>query len=455
LTVVFILIASTFMLGWFRFTRVYTTSARVRAAVVALSPVVDARLLALNVKVGNHVTNGQLLGRLDDSELRAVLQAAQATAVIKDSDAEAARAEFRLTEASFKADIEAARAQAKTAAANVKFAEATMAARKSRLQDEVRAAKARYHGAQANLARIKKGPPRQEILSAQARLEAERATLALHEMEVEQSQQLVTKGIASEHLLQVEKTRRLRQDKIVSEAELLLEKLMADPSGEEIEAAEQALANLDAQLALARNGRSDVESLAAELEVRRAQRAEAEAQLAQVEARESSLDISRERIRAAEAELNKAKAEVSRAEAVLAKLEFVSPVDGIVTRTFDDIGEVCRKGVPSILIADVSRERWIEGFIEDEDAMLVHVGNVARVQVPAGIGRYVLGIVEQVGMHTESLDGGPPGASPRYPQPERVWVKIRTREPLPEDPITGTSAKVVIKIREMQNLERR
>jgi len=233
----------------------------------------------------------------------------------------------------------------------------------------------------------------------------------------------------------------------VREAELHLEKLIAGPSGNEIEAAEHALANLEAQLALARNGRSEVESLAAEVEIRRTQQDEAGARLAQAEARESSLDISRERIRAAEAELAKAKAEVDRAEAVLDNLNFVSPVDGTVTRTFDDIGEVCRKGVPCILVADAGRERWIEGFVEDQDAMLVNVGNHARIQVPAGIGKYVPGIVEQVGMHTQSLDGGPPGASPRFPQPERVWVQIRPLEPLRESPITGTSAKVVIRIR--------
>ena len=82
LTVLFCLVGSTFMVGWFRFTRVYTMSARVRAAVVALSPVVDARLIELKVKAGDHVTRGELLGRLDDTELRAALQAAKATATI-------------------------------------------------------------------------------------------------------------------------------------------------------------------------------------------------------------------------------------------------------------------------------------------------------------------------------------------------------------------------------------
>ena len=447
LLVLFCLVGSTFMVGWFRFTRVYTMSARVRAAVVALSPIVDARLIELKVKAGDHVTRGELLGRLDDTELRAALQAAKATATIKESGAEAARAEFRLTEASLKADIGAAHAQVKTAEANSIFSEANKTARENRLPDEVRAAEARYNEAQANLRRLKLGPPRQEILVAQARLEATQATLELLELDVEKSQQLVTEGIESEHLLRVRRTQRLKQEKVVREAELHLEKVIAGPSGNEIEAAEHALANLEAQLALARNGRSEVESLAAEVEIRRTQQDEAGARLAQAEARESSLDISRERIRAAEAELAKAKAEVDRAEAVLDNLNFVSPVDGTVTRTFDDIGEVCRKGVPCILVADAGRERWIEGFVEDQDAMLVNVGNHARIQVPAGIGKYVPGIVEQVGMHTQSLDGGPPGASPRFPQPERVWVQIRPLEPLRESPITGTSAKVVIRIR--------
>jgi multidrug resistance efflux pump len=447
LPVVFLLIACIFWVGWVKITRVHTVNARVRAAVVALSPVVDARLVELNVEMGNRVTRGQLLGRLDDTELRAGLEAANATAAIKESEAKTARAEFRLTEASLKADVEASRARAMTAAAKVTYAEAAIPARKTRLQDEIRAAEARYKEAQAELALLKKGPPRQEILVAQARLEAAQAMLALYELEVEQSKKLVTKGIDSEHLLQVRKTRRFTQEKAVREAELHLEKLQAGPSEDTIEAAEQVAANLEAQFALARNGSSDIASLVAELKIRRAERAEADARLSQVEARESSLEISEERIHAAEAELKKARAEVNRAEAVLGSLDFVSPVDGIVTRTFDDIGEVCRKGMPSILVADDSRERWIEGFIGDEDAMRVNMGSPARIQVPAGFGKYVAGVVDQVGMHTESLDGSPAGAPPRFPQPERVWVRIRTLAPLPGDPVTGTSAKAFIRVR--------
>jgi multidrug resistance efflux pump len=431
---------------WLQMTRVKTLSARVRASVIALSPVVDARLRQLDVSTGDAVVEGQVLGRLDGTELRAALEAVQATATLRKIATAAAHAHYKLTEAQLNVDVVAAQAGVDVVAAHVEYAKASIAARQARLTDEIRAAEARYNVAAAELRQLKKGPSPQAIAVRQARLEAAQAQEALCQLEVEQSEKLVTSGIDSEHLLKVRGTRLITQQKVVREAELNLEALRAGPTANEIDAAEQALVNLEAQHALAQTGRVDVDSLRAELAIRQAELAAANSRLSQAKAQSYRMTIAQQKINAAEAELKKAQADVTRAEAVLGSLEFISPIAGIVTRTYNDVGEVCRKGEPSILVADDSRGRWIEGFIRDSDAMNVQVGQSVRVRVPAGTGDYFDAEVEAVGMHTSSLDGEGAGTA-AYLQGERVWIKIRTAQPLPEEAVTGTTANATIRIR--------
>ena len=103
-----------------------------------------------------------------------------------------------------------------------------------------------------------------------------------------------------------------------------------------------------------------------------------------------------------------------------------------------------------MLVADDSRPRWIEGFVREEDAMLVSVGQSARVRVPASRYRRIDAVVEQVGLHTLSLDrspsGGDAGASSAA-RTEQVWVKLKPLGTLPNNPVTGTSARATIRVR--------
>jgi HlyD family secretion protein len=436
--------------AWLRFTRVYAASARVQAAIVSLSPMADARLLDLCVEPGARVMPGQVLARLDDSELRAALAAAEAARAIEESGHARARAELRLAEARVASDIERARAAAHTAAARVARARAAAGSRPARLAEEVRAAEALRNESRARLQALRRGPREEEVLAAAARLEAAQALHALYEMELEQSRQLATEGIDSRHLLEVRRTRVVTQEKAVREAELELQRLQAGASVEEIAAAEQALANREAGLALARSGSAEVASLEAELAVREAELREAEAQLAQAEAHRVTVSVAQALVGAAAAELKRAEAEERGRRAALQNRDVVSPVTGTVIRTFVRVGEICRRGVPCVLVADDRHPRWVEGFVREADAMRIAVGQRAWVRAPAGTGPYVGAVVEQVGLHTQApeyaADGGGE-AAPRPLQPGRVWVRLRPLRPLADDLVTGTSAQAVIRNR--------
>jgi len=435
---------------WFTVTRVRTVTARVRASVVALSPKVDARLLALNVKDGDRVTADQVVARLDDTELRAALEASKANETILLSRHAQAVAAAELAEAQVMTDIARAKTLVGVAEARAAAAEAAIREQTTRLSGEIKRGEARVNEAKALLKRLQTGAREEDVQAAEARLASSRATQKLYELEVRQSEQLVGEGIDSQHILEVRKTRLNTQQNAVREAELELKQLNAGPTREELAVGEETLKARQAELAVVQAGEIVLESLRADLAIRQAEVDQARAELAQAEAQEANVTIATERVKAAEAELRKAQAEVAGRTAALQGMEIVTPVPGIVTRTFDDVGEVCRKGVPSILVSDDSKARWIEGFIREEDAMRVSVGQKAKVKVPATTGRWTEAEVTQIGMHTLSLDraGGVAAAdSAGSGRPDRVWVKLSTSAPLEGDPVTGTSARVVIYVR--------
>lgn len=435
---------------WFEFTCVRTATARVQSALVALSPEVDARLLELHVKENQRVEAGQLLARLDDTELRAALAAANATKLIKESQFAGAKAQAQLVEARSAAEVTMAEARVAVAEARVHSADVAIELRRATLGAEVQRATALSGETQSALARIRRGPREEEIQSAEARLATARTLLALYQIEVNQSEELVVGGIHSQYQLEERRTRLAMQQNTVREAELDLELLKTGSTAEEIQEAEHKVAAREADVSLAKSGAKDLDSLEAALQIRKAELEEAKAQLQQAEARRTEALIAAEQVRAAEAELHKAEAELNGREAALAGTEITSPVSGTVIRSFDNVGEMCRKGVPTILVTDDSRPRWVEGFVREEDAMKVSAGQRAHVKVPAGSGHYVAAVVEQVGLHTQSMnrDGSTLASQAMaYGQPDRVWVKLRPEQPLAGNPVTGTTAKALIWVR--------
>jgi len=394
-------------------THVRTVRAQVWAKVVQLSPDVDARMKELLVQPGDHVRKGQVLARLDDSEQQARLASAEADEALKQSLYAQAQADLRVTEATVNANIERAR-----------LGVAAAEARLSRAQAQEREARGQLDKLTA--------PPRPEdVEAAQARLATARAMQELYALEVQQSEQLVGEGIDSAHMLQVKKTQLATQKNTVREAELALERMLAGPTAEERRIAEHVLAARQADVALAN----------AELQ-------QAKAELARAESMKAQIALARERVNAAAAELRIAQANTEAVRAVLDRMAILCPVDGTVIRTFDEVGEVCRRGVTTIMVSDDSKGRWIEGYVTERDAARVQVGQKAKVEVMVGSGLEAPAEVAAVSLATNSLDrgGSEAGAQRAYGASELVWVKLRLLEQS-HDWLPCNSAQAVITTR--------
>jgi len=451
-TTAIVLTASAIGLGvWidWRLNHVWTVRASVCGALVNLSPDIDAYLKELYVRPGQPVAKGQKLARLDDSELSAMLEAAEAIRTSRESDYAQAQATLRLTEQEINAGIELAQARLEATSATLTSGAAQLELRKARVTQEIRAAEATYQEAGARLELLKKGPRAEAIEASRERLDAARALADLNAFELEQIVQLSQKGIASEYDRKDKETQLSRQTSAVREAQLELAQLTAGATEEELEIANQSVASKSASLALARTSEEEAKALEEDLKIRQAEMREAEAQLRYAQARQAEIALAEEKVKAAAAERKKAQADIEARQAALNGMLLVSPVEGTATRTFVQEGELCRKGAPCIQIIDDSEGRWFEGFIPERDAGLVCLGQPARVEIIVGSNQYVDAVVEAIGMATSSMDAPDlvNAADPkRLRASELVWVKLQPKEPMSR-PLPGMSAQAVICIR--------
>ncbi|GAB6067672.1 efflux RND transporter periplasmic adaptor subunit [Methylothermus subterraneus] len=111
------------------------------ATVTRIAPKVPGRILEIRVEIGSAVESGQLLARLDDSEIRARLEGAKAALVAAQAQAERAAADARRLRNLFREqaataqDLDAAVAAERTAAARVEQARRQIQAIQSQLQE--------------------------------------------------------------------------------------------------------------------------------------------------------------------------------------------------------------------------------------------------------------------------------------------------------------------------------
>jgi len=432
---------------WYYVTFVPTLTARVNATVVELTPRVAALLLEVAVIERDVVEVGQVLARLDDREFVAALRAAQADLAIQQAVLAERKAREALARSRFEADVAVAEAGVTVAEAEVTGLAANLDASRQQLPEQIREAAASLAQREAELARLQMGPRSEEVASARERIASAKATLALYELEVKQSRELVDEGIDSQYILEVRKTRLQTQQHTLKQAELALELLQSGPRPEDLQAAKEAVERERAALAQVKLGEWQVAKLACDVEIRKARLLEAKTLLKQAQARAADVLVAEQQTQGAEAEVRRVQALVEGREAALADMEIRSPVAGMVTRVYGDVGEMCRPGESLILVRDSSRARWIDAFVDEEDAALVSIGQKAMMHVPANSFDKIETKVTQISLHTATLDGGAAAPATAFNEADRVWVKLVPVLPLDVSTVTGTTARGHIKVR--------
>jgi multidrug resistance efflux pump len=430
---------------WFSVTHVRTTYARVSGMVVTLSPKGDTRVKKILVRTGDQVKKGQAVALLDNADLEAEVERAQANLAAQDSELARAEQDLEMTIRQTAASVEEAEAQLAASQGRLAEAEAEMEMYSSRQPDEVKQAEAEVGAARAELARLESGPRPQEIAQAEAEVAAAQAELGRAIATLGRMERLEKEGAASAQALDTARTEKEVAEASLEAARQRLSLLESGSRPEDIEAARQAVRAAEAALAVARGRAFEGKMKEQAVATRQAEKRQAAGALRSAESSKWTVQLKEQDVLARRAAVAQAKAGLDSAEARLSDAELRSTENGVVVRgpgRSVHEGEVVTKGMPVVTVASTEYPLWISASVSELYIDQVREGQPALIRIDAFRGRWFKGKVEQVGGATEFQDAQ---ANPWMLQQVPIKLSLDRGE-LPVIP--GMSCRVWIDIRQ-------
>jgi membrane fusion protein (multidrug efflux system) len=339
-------------------THVYTDDARVKGAMVSISPEVSGLVRNVHVDEGYEVKKGMVLVEIDQADY--LTQLAQAEAACEAVQTQLLEAHRDLALQIQRQGSELARAKA------------LVDAKKSKLSE-----------AETDLA-LERDKSKNSILEAEAAYKA--ALSRLKEME---------------HGLKAAESNLDRAGKLFAEGIIATEQRDQAQVAYDQADARYASAREGVGQAKARHAASIASERMVELQSRRvttlrAEIQETEAAYQLTVANAGVEDLKRERIKLLEAKLKEEEAKVATARLRLENTVIHSPIDGVVSRKRVELGEMVQRGQP-ILVVNDPRDVWVLTNVKETYIRDVHVGSSVDVWVDAYPSRIFRGTVESVG----------------------------------------------------------
>ena len=322
---------------------------------IRLSPPTSGRIISLDVREGDRVTAGQVLARIDPSQLQGTVLQNQAAV---------AEAQARLAQA-----------------------EATIGSQDVTLQGAIRTGKASVASAQAALDQARKTQQAQ-IAAARAAVnqQAQAAKAAEAAVGSAKAQEEAARGVLRANEAKLTRTQGLFQGGFIAAQDVDDAKATVATSVGQLRVAQQAEATARAQVAQANAQKAAAQAqvvvaqretqggiLTAQATFRTAQSnlTTAQANTAQSSANQLNLTALRSGVQAAQGQLDAAKAQ-------LANTALVSPIDGTITLRSADPGTLAQPGTP-VLTIQVLRQIYVETSFPIELANGVRPGMEADV----------------------------------------------------------------------------
>lgn len=403
----------------------------IEATETTLSPRIAGRIVELRVQEGDAVRRGQVIARVDTSELEPLGRQAEAGAGAAEARLSAAVAGSR-PEQIGQARAMVAQAAAAVAGARAAVANARVALAKStdlRAAEEAAAARkdaavAALEQSEQNYRLVRSGARPDQIAQARAAMEQARAGLVKAEADARRLQSLAAQGAVSEQQAEAAVTARDVAQTQVEQAAARLADLQAGARSEELRAAEaavvQARANLqgaDRAVRTTREAYSDrlaartqYDAARAGLQVALAQERAAGQQLALLVAGTRPEDVAAARHQADQARAQAALVAAQKRNAVI-----IAPCDGVVTSRVAELGEVVAAGGPVAVIADL-RNVWLRVYVPEARYGAVRLGLGAEATVDSYPGVRFQGRVTEIASEAEF--------TPRNVQTQQERVKL-------------------------------
>lgn len=363
---------------------------------------VGGRIVSTAVKEGDMVRKGQLIVKLQDDQLVASLNVAQA------AEEQAAHRLRDLQVGPRRQEIEQARAAVQQAESRLEKL------RRGNRPEEIAAARAALDQARERLALLRNGPRREEVAQARANVEAAAADRNYADANLVRIQKLADEGAVAMQALDQAKDAASVAHAREEAARQALNELLAGSREEDIRAAEHLVKQAEANYLLAKKGPRVEDIMAAEAAVRQSRAA-----LANLEAGTREYQIAQ-----AEAALKQARAQVRRIEADVRERCVFAPVDGQVLVLNAQPGDIVAPGQCVATIAD-PRRLFIRIYVSAAELGNLVTGSKLMVVTDSGV--RVTGTVEQIPAEAEFTPRNV--QTPEERALQRYAVKIRIPNP--------------------------
>ncbi len=378
-----------------------------------IAPKIMSKVVRVTVNEGDRVTRGQLLVKLDDSDLRA--RVSQASAGVDASRAGRAQAEtaLQMQRVASGAEVEQARAALQMAEANLaKVRQGPRPEQRDQAVQGLAQAQAALSAAQAQLDLVREGArAQQRVQATQSVTQAEQAVEVANQQVIAAeaasrtaeadynrmktlADQDVVPGQRLDHAtLQFEAARaqfaqaragHAQAQAGLEQARQQLSMVEEGARTQEVQQAEQGVAQATAaveqarlQLQMADSGGRHEDVTAAQAQVTQATEALRTAEAAQARNQLREADVA-----TASAGIGQASAGLQAAQVMLGYANITAPFSGIVTARNIDPGSMATPGMPMLTIEDDSSYR-LEATIPEGRLAHLHVGTVVDVALDA------------------------------------------------------------------------
>ena len=280
---------------------------------------VGGRIQSIAVREGDRVSQGQVIAQLDDAELEAQLEGAQA-----------------------------------------RFRAAQQQESQARLQLEV--IESQIREAQLNL--------QQSQETAQGQINQADAAVAAAQAQLAQAQAQAQQAAAEQKLAQVDRDRysSLLQEGVISQQQFDQNQTRLETAQATLQARQQAIAAARRQVKVAQG----------ELTQARSSRLNPDIRTAKLEGLQKQLAQAKSQLSAAQAEVASAKASQAETSAKLADLEIVSPINGVVLTRTSEPGEVLAVGQTVMTVVNLN-DVYLRGYLPEGQVGEVRIGQPAKV----------------------------------------------------------------------------
>jgi len=340
--------------------------------VVKLSPKVAGRIDYLRVREGDTVAAGQVLAKIDPSDLKGQVLEQEAAVAEAQSRLAQARLGAGATETSVTATITQQRASVTSAQADYLQAQESYRGQLTSAQATVTDAQAKLRSAQS------------DIDSAQSDLNAAKANRENAQSKYDRTKNLFEQGfIASQDLEDAQTALKVQQGAL----EVAQSKVNSAKS-----AFQSAQAQLDSAKAqakvVAEKGKSDIAASRAKLKQAQASLTVAHANRSQSPAYQENISALASSVQVAQAQLNQAQSKVS-------DTELKSSIEGVVTARQGDEGSLASAGQP-LLTVQYLKWLYVTASIPIEQGSQVRLGSQAQISIDALPGQPLNASVIQV-----------------------------------------------------------